>query len=424
MPDRTPAMAPSMAMTVSEVNESIKMLLEGSPYLRDIWVQGEITGAKLYASSGHLYFSLKDAESVISAVLFRSSLARIPFRPENGMRVIVRGRISAYVPRGQYQLIADHMIPDGAGALAVAFEQLKSKLASEGLCDPARKRPLPPHPARIGVVTSPSGAAVHDIIRVARTRCPSTEILLFPSLVQGPEAPTSLRSGIRYFNSVRDNPEQAVDVIILGRGGGSAEDLWAFNDEALARAVAASDIPVISAVGHEVDFTICDYVADCRAATPSAAAEMALPDRQDLARRVRALAGRLSTAEGARLRDSRARLDRLRAARVLTSPEGVYRPRRERIEALAHREDRAMAVRLDRAGHALGRLSAQLGALSPLNVLSRGYALVQREGGHVVSSAHKLAAGDVADLRFSDGTARVRVEAVTPITRSEDASHD
>ena len=263
------------AFSVSQVNEYIKMLLEGNPGLSDLWVQGEISGAKLYAS-GHLYFSLKDSDSVLSAVMFRGSMSRMEFEPENGMKVLAHGRVSAYPPRGQYQFIADRMIPDGAGALAVAFEQLKARLGAEGLFDPARKKPLPPHPKRVGVVTSPSGAAVHDIIRVARGRCPSTEILLFPSLVQGPEAPAYLRGGIHYFNTVKDDPEQGVDLIIIGRGGGSAEDLWCFNDEGLARAIAAPEIPVVSAVGHEVDFSISDFVADLRAPTPSAAAEIAL----------------------------------------------------------------------------------------------------------------------------------------------------
>ncbi len=285
----------SDALSVTQLNQTVKMLLEGTPVLSDVWVEGELSGAKLY-SSGHLYFSLKDEESVIGAVMFRTSMARMDFRPENGMHVLAHGRVSAYVPRGQYQFIADRMIPAGAGELAVAFEQLKARLSAEGLFDPSRKRPLPPHPTRIGVVTSPSGAAVHDIIRVARGRCPSTEILIFPSLVQGPEAPAYLRGGIQYFNAVKDDPDQRVDIIILGRGGGSAEDLWAFNDERLARTVAASEIPVISAVGHEVDFSICDFVADLRAATPSAAAELALPDRGDLSRRVEALSTRLHTA--------------------------------------------------------------------------------------------------------------------------------
>lgn len=407
------------ALSVTELNQAVKQLLEGNPYLSDLWVEGEISGAKLYAS-GHLYFSLKDEESAVSAVMFRGQAMRLEFHPEDGMKVLMHGRVSAYVPRGQYQFIADRMIPAGAGELAVAFEQLKSRLAAEGLFDPARKRPLPPHPTRIGVVTSPSGAAIHDIIRVSRGRCPSTEILLFPSLVQGPEAAAYLRGGIQYFNAVREDPEQAVDLIIIGRGGGSAEDLWAFNDEGLARAIAASEIPVISAVGHEVDFTICDFVADLRAATPSAAAELALPDKADLGRRVNTLATRLSNAETGRLRAYRTHIGRLAAARVLTSPEGAYRHRREGLAGLEHRLMLASGRRIERGRQSLSRLVAHLGALNPLGVLGRGYALVQDGEGHVISSADALHEGDTVTLRLSGGRATACIETVTPETNPKD----
>ena len=399
------------AFSVGQLNEYIKMLLEGNPNLKDVWVQGEISGAKLY-SSGHLYFSLKDSDSVISAVMFKNSMMRMEFDPENGMKVVAHGRVSAYPPRGQYQFIVDRMIPDGAGALAVAFEQLKARLGAEGLFDPARKRPLPAHPRRIGVVTSPSGAAVHDIIRVAKKRCPSTEILIFPSLVQGAEAPAYLRGGIQYFNAVKDDPEQGVDLIIIGRGGGSAEDLWGFNDERLARAVAASEIPVVSAVGHEVDFTICDFVADLRAATPSAAAELSLPDKGDLTRQVQSLTTRLNAAQTTRLKRYRTQLDRLSAARVLTSPEGVYRLRRETVTALEKRLNLSVSRHLGRKRQSMERVTASLGALNPLAVLSRGYALVQTETGKVIPAAAELKVGDRVGLRFADGIAKVTVEEI------------
>ena len=399
------------AFSVSQLNEYIKMLLEGNPNLNDLWVQGEISGAKLY-SSGHLYFSLKDTDSVISAVMFKGSVMRMEFEPENGMKVLAHGRLSAYPPRGQYQFIVDRMIPDGAGALAVAFEQLKAKLGAEGLFDPDRKKPLPAHPRRIGVVTSPSGAAVHDIIRVAKKRCPSTEILIFPSLVQGAEAPAYLRGGIQYFNAVKDDPEQGVDLIIIGRGGGSAEDLWGFNDERLSRAIAASEIPVVSAVGHEVDFTICDFVADLRAATPSAAAELSLPDKEDLSRQVRALSTRFSAAQTTRLRRCRTQLDRLAASRVLTSPEGVYRLRRETVAGLYKRLNLSASRRLEGKRQSMERAVAQLGALNPLSVLGRGYALVQDGEGRVVPTVSQLTVGESVSLRFSDGSARVRVEEI------------
>ncbi len=407
------------ALSVTELNQTVKQLLEGSPVLGDLWVEGEISGAKLYAS-GHLYFSLKDAESTVGAVMFRYQVGRMEFHPENGMKVLAHGRISVYEPRGQYQFVADRMIPAGAGALAVAFEQLKAKLAAEGLFDAARKRPLPAYPRRIGVVTSPSGAAVHDIIRVSRGRSPSTEILIFPSLVQGPEAAAYLRSGIQYFNAVKDDPEQGVDLIIIGRGGGSAEDLWAFNDERLARVIAASEIPVISAVGHEVDFTICDFVADLRAATPSAAAELALPDGAEAARQVRVLTSRLETVEAIRVRTCRARLDRMADARVLASPEGAYRYRRDTLAGLERRLMLASEHRVVGERGALSRVASQLTALNPLGVLGRGYTLVQDGEGHVVTSVESLHTDDRVMLRFRDGYASARIETTESSTKFAD----
>ncbi|MCQ2429680.1 MAG: exodeoxyribonuclease VII large subunit [Clostridia bacterium] len=423
-------------LTVSELNGCIKAILEGTPVLKDVFVQGEISGAKLYGS-GHFYFSLKDTDSVVSAVMFRGQYSRLRFRPDNGMRVIIRGRVSVYEPRGQYQLIAETMAPDGAGALAIAFEQLKAKLNGEGLFDPARRKPLPPYPRRIGVVTSPSGAAVHDIIRTAGKRLPSVEILLYPSAVQGTEAPASLAGGIRYFNRVKGDSEQGVDLIIIGRGGGSAEDLWCFNDEGLARVIAASEIPVISAVGHEVDFSIADFVADCRAATPTAAAETAVPDRNDLNRRLKALTDRMTAAITASLTAGRTRLDRAASARVLAAPEGVVTPRREQLDALSHRLAQAspasaiahhknqtdalegrlelsIANRLGTCEKELHRLCGQLEALSPLGVLGRGYTLVRRSDGCLAPRAEDLSVGESITVRFSDGTADACVTALHP----------
>ena len=419
--------AKNPTLTVSEFNECVRSVVEGAPLLRDVFVQGEISGAKLYAS-GHLYFSLKDSESVISAVMFKGAYQKLRFRPDNGMKVIIRGRVSVYAPRGQYQLIAETMVPDGAGALAVAFEQLKTKLNAEGLFDPARKKPLPPHPRRIGVITSPSGAAIHDIIRVAGTRSPSTEILLFPTLVQGAEAPPYLAAGIRWFNKKKDDPLTGVDLIIIGRGGGSAEDLWCFNDETLARTIAASELPVISAVGHEVDFSISDFVADRRAATPSAAAEMAVPDKQDLGRRISALSVRMDNAVAGILTRARTGLDRLASARVLSSPDSLVAGRRDRLDALTHRLaqaspaasvrkgrerveglsrrlDLSAAARVETAGSELRRLCGQLEALSPLGVLGRGYTLVQKQDGHLAPRADTVSVGDVVTIRFADGRA-------------------
>lgn len=400
------------AFSVSQVNEYIKMLLEGNPTLKNIWVAGEISGAKLYAS-GHLYFSVKDESSVLSAVMFRSSLTGMDFRPTDGMRVLIHGRLSAYPPRGQYQLIADRMIPDGAGAMALAFEQLKNMLASEGFFDPARKKPIPPHPRRIGVVTSPSGAAIHDIIRVAGGRDPSVEIILYPSLVQGDRAAASLVSGVRYFNKMKDHPELGVDLIIVGRGGGSAEDLWVFNHEALAREIAASELPVVSAVGHEVDFSISDFVADLRAATPSAAAELTVPDSAEAKRYIDNLYARLTKPTEEGLRRRRATLDLLAGAGVLTAPEAMYTHRKEAIKALGDRMEQSVRHMQAQSRQTLTRLTAQLEALSPLAVLSRGYTLTQDGQGSVVTSAGRLAEGDELNVRFADGTARATVRTVT-----------
>lgn len=404
---------PRPTLSVSQLNECIKATLESAPPLRDVYVQGELSGVRLYAS-GHLYFSLKDENSAIGGVMFARQVSTLRFTPENGMRVILHGRVSVYAVRGQYQLVADALVPVGAGDLAVAFEQLKAKLGAEGLFDSARKKPLPPYPRRIGVITSPSGAAIHDIIRVARGRMPSVEILLFPSEVQGARASRYLAGGVRYFNSpaVRSDPEQAVDVIILGRGGGSTEDLWCFNDEGLARVIAASEIPIISAVGHEVDFSISDFVADRRAATPSAAAEMATPDRADLGRRVRGLSDRLDNALDGRLARERDRIAGLAARRVLTAPEGAVQRRRELLKPTAQRLERAMRHGLDVRGRELRRLCAQMQALSPLAVLGRGYALVRTPDGRLIPRAAGLAPDAAVAVQFADGTAHARVERV------------
>ena len=400
------------AFSVSQVNEYIKMLLEGNPTLKNIWVAGEISGAKLYAS-GHLYFSIKDEDSVLSAVMFRSSLMNTDFRPQDGMSVLVHGRLSAYPPRGQYQLIADRMIPDGAGAMALAFEQLKNKLAAEGLFDPARKKPLPTHPKRIGVVTSPSGAAIHDIIRVAGGRDPSVEIILYPSLVQGDRAAASLVSGVRYFNQMKDHPEQGVDLIIVGRGGGSAEDLWVFNHEALAREIAASELLVVSAVGHEVDFSISDFVADLRAATPSAAAELTVPDSAEARRYIDNLYARLTKPMEEGLRRRRSTLELLAGAGVLTAPEAMYTRRKEAVKALGDRMNQTILHLNAGNRQTLTRLTAQLEALSPLAVLGRGYTMTRDGQGRIVTSAASLSTGDDLTIRFADGTAAVSVKGVS-----------
>ncbi len=384
-------------LSVTQVNEYLKMLLDGDRVLANVFVRGEISNFKLY-SSGHAYFTLKDDSGQLKAVMFRSYASQLTFLPTDGMRVIAHGRISVYEVNGVYQLYADELQPDGAGALALQFEQLKRKLQSEGLFDEARKKPLPPMPMRIGVITSPSGAAVHDIINILGRRFPCAEVVLFPAQVQGAEAPSQLIAGVNFFAMTG-----LVDVMILGRGGGSAEDLWAFNDEALARAVAASPIPVISAVGHESDFTICDFVADRRASTPSAAAEIAVPDQAELSRVLHRLEDGLYTAMRKKLTEETKSLHRLAQSRVFAHPEQLLDTFYMRTADVGHRLERTAGQLLLKKQTDLAQCAARLEALNPLSVLTRGYAVVSKEGIDALS-ASDVAVGDTLKIRFADGT--------------------
>lgn len=408
--------------SVAQINEYIKYLIEDSPVLDSVYVVGEISNLTAYHTSGHMYFSLKDETGVLRAVMFKSSAARLKFRPENGMRVIVHGRMTVYAPSGQYQISCDTMEPDGFGALAAAFEQLKTKLSEEGLFDESRKKPIPAFPNAVGVITSPTGAAVRDIINILTRRSPQTKMVLFPTLVQGDGAPKQLCSGIRYFNKYK-----TVDVIIIGRGGGSLEELWAFNNEELARTIAASEIPVISAVGHETDFTICDFVADLRAPTPSAAAELAVPDREQLLATLSLTRDALDNHIRTKLNGSRLALDALSNKRVLRTPDSFLQNRRMEIDArttrLALSVQRSLSAahsRLDPLTAALHTavqkrtsdeksrflsLTAKLEALNPLSVLTRGYSAVFDGEGHTLRSVSDLHIGDTVHLRLSDGTA-------------------
>lgn len=390
-------------MSVGMLNEYVKGMLDANEVLSDVWVRGEISNFTNHYKTGHFYFSLKDEKGAIGAVMFRSYASRLPFVPQNGMKVILHGRVSLYVPGGQYQINADAMQPDGIGGLYLAYEQLKSKLQAEGLFDEARKKPLPRIPTRIGIITSPTGAAIHDMIHVLGRRFPLAEILLYPALVQGAGAPASLIAGMNFFNG-----ENNVDLIIIGRGGGSVEDLWAFNDEALARTVAASRIPVISAVGHESDFTICDFVADRRAPTPSAAAELAVPESGELSRTLRGYAERMELAMRSRIARERERVQRLSASRSLTSPERYVDDCRMRVGDLTLRLDRAAETRLAAARGEFLRLAGQLDALNPLAILTRGYA-VARRGEVPVRSVSELKKGDALRLTLADGEADVTV---------------
>ena len=385
------------AMSVSEITHRIKQNLEGE--FPGVWVRGEISNFKP-ASSGHFYFSLKDDGAALSAAAFGWGRKRTPFQLKDGMEVLCHGNISVYPQRGNYQLIVDAIEPVGAGSLQLAFEQLKEKLANEGLFHPSRKRPLPKFPLKIVVITSPQAAALRDVLTVLRRRAPFVDVLLIPSLVQGEEAAGRLVQAIRIANHHRLG-----DAILLTRGGGSMEDLWSFNNEELARAIAASAIPVVSAVGHEVDFTIADFVADYRAPTPSAGAEILTGAWVDLRERTRQLDQRLRVSLGRDLQLKRRIVETL-AAR-LKSPKDRLREQIQRLDEIEAQLRRGMNLMIERKRVRLERLVTQLDALSPLQVLSRGYALVQQESGRVIRSAKEVKAGEPLRLRFSDGEAGV-----------------
>ncbi len=384
--------------SVTQLNEYIKMTLESSPVLQSVYLRGEISNLKSNYSSGHMYFSLKDESSSLRAVMFRFSAARLKFMPESGMKVVVHGKISSYTVSGDCQIIIDDMQPDGAGALAVAFEQLKRKLSGEGLFDPARKKPIPKFPQSVGVITSASGAALHDIINVSGRRCPGTEIIIYPSYVQGELAPRSLTGGILFFNN-----RHKVDVIIIGRGGGSAEDLWCFNDETLARTIAESDVPVISAVGHETDFTICDFVADLRAPTPSAAAELAFPDTAELLNRVRTLKGNSDNAIARKINKLDSSLEVMKKSVELHSPMRRLGEKESALTVLKNRLDSAQRSKMERVEADFRMICTRLEAANPLSVLSHGYSVVEDAEGRLVSSVNDVNEGDAVTVKLYDG---------------------
>ena len=393
-------------LSVSELNARIKGLIESDPVLGSVYVRGELSNYKVYPS-GHHYFTLKDAESSLRCVMFRSAASKLRFRPESGMRVTAWGRVAVYPRDGAYQLYCEGLMPEGAGDLQVAYEQLKAKLAAEGLFDPAHKKPIPRYPERIAVITSSAGAAVHDIIRVLRKRWPVAKVVLLPVRVQGVEAPPEIAGALRYANKYR-----VADVIITGRGGGSIEDLWAFNDERVARAIYASELPVISAVGHEPDVTIADFVADLRAATPSNAAELVAPDVSELRDAIRSASARLDQAIGRGLSQRRTALTELASRRVMQSPTGFIDQRRLELDSIRLRLDAAATGRLHRERQEFARLAAKLDALSPLKVLGRGYSIALDAEGRAVREAGQLKAGDKLDLRLSRGGAKCLVESV------------
>lgn len=387
--------------TVSRVNNYIKRLLDSKSVLADLWVKGEISNYKRH-SSGHIYLTLKDEKSVLKAVMFRGAAAGLAFSPTDGMKVIARGRVSVYEAGGAYQLYIEEMIPDGVGTLYLEFERLKKQLASEGLFDAQYKKPIPRYPNRIGVITAPTGAAVRDIINVATRRFPLAELIIYPALVQGAGAKESVVKAIEYFNSIN-----SVDTLIVGRGGGSIEDLWAFNEECVARAIFASKIPVISAVGHETDFTIADYVADLRAPTPSAAAEISVPSSMELSRLISIYNARIHGAAEAKIENMRLRLKQL----VLRDPQDKINELSQRLDMRVQRIENLYKLRLSENGRRLGELSGKLDALSPLKTLTRGYSIPVKPDGTVLRSASDFKRGDEFTLKLHDGNVECAVTA-------------
>ena len=394
-------------LSVSELNNSIKDLIESEPMFLNVCVRGELSNYKIYPS-GHHYFTLKDSESSLKCVMFKSSASKLRFRPESGMGVTACGRVSVYTRDGAYQLYCTDLMPEGTGDLQIAFEQLKSKLNAEGLFDRSHKKPLPAFPERIAIITSSAGAAVHDMIRILGHRWPMTQVVLLPVRVQGVEAPAEIAGAIRYANEFR-----VADLIITGRGGGSIEDLWAFNDERVARAIYASELPVISAVGHEPDVTISDYVADARASTPSNAAEIAVPDWREMQDVLNGFEIRTQQAMRKKLAQLSDRLDALGAKRVLTDPSALINDRRLRLDYTRDALSSAGERRINACRQSFVALSAALEAMSPLRVLSRGYAVAEDKNGSTVKSVRQLQRGDKMTVLLSDGQAECTVDALT-----------
>jgi exodeoxyribonuclease VII large subunit len=389
--------------TVGQLTQYLKNLFAADPQLNRLRVSGEISNFK-HHSSGHMYFTLKDAQAALRCVMFRSANARLTFRPADGMKVVAAGKLSIYERDGQYQLYVDSMLPEGIGSLYAAFEELKAKLAAEGLFDAAWKKALPPFPQRIGVVTSPTGAALRDILTTLTRRFPQTEVLIVPVLVQGPEAPLQIVEAIEFLNRV---PE--VDIIITGRGGGSIEELWAFNEEIVARAIFASAVPVISAVGHETDFTIADFVADVRAATPTAAAELAVPDQRELQQQLTTSRHRLLFKLRSKLEQEKRYLEQLAAARVLTRPGERVEQARQTLDHLTSRLETQINLRLQAQTAKLELLSGKLEALNPAAVMERGFAIVYDQQGQVVRSAVQLQPGEKVEIQLRRGQAAAEI---------------
>ena len=401
-------------LSVSQLNEYIHRKLDSDGLLNQIAVRGEISNYKLYPS-GHHYFTLKDEASALKCVMFKGNAFRLRFRPENGMKVIAMGKVSVYPRDGAYQLYCTAMAMDGVGDLYAAFEQLKQRLAQQGLFDPGHKKPLPKLPGTIGIVTSSAGAAVHDMLRILRKRYPLTKVVLLPVRVQGTEAPGEIAAAIRYANDWK-----VADLLIVGRGGGSIEDLWAFNDERVAWAIYESQIPVISAVGHEPDVTISDYVADLRAATPSNAAELAVPDRDALLQTLDSLENTMAISLNRRLKSERQHLTMLSASSVLKSPAGYLQQREQQLELLRNRLIAAQNRNIDKTKQQYISCISKLDAMSPLKVLTRGYSMTQKKDGALVRSVDQVQTGDRITVSLSDG--RLTATVVEKRSKSDESA--
>ncbi len=397
----------SLVMTVAQLNNYVKGLIETDGQLRSVFVAGEISNFVNHYKSGHFYLSLKDENAVIKAVMFRSYAQKVPFDLQNGMRVICRGRVAVYERDGVYQLYIDQIQPDGVGALKIAFDQMTKRLQDEGLFDEAHKKPIPRYPSRIAVITSPTGAAIQDILNILGRRMPAVEVLMYPVLVQGEFAAEQLRAAVKAVND-----DKSADVIVIGRGGGSIEDLWAFNDEQLARAIYASGIPVISAVGHETDFTICDFVSDLRAPTPSAAAELAVPDVSDVLKLIGRLNRSAASAVKNKISQSENELKRLAENRVLRSPVSYIDSLYETFDRVCTSYKRVAEAVVDEHSQRLRIIAAKLDAYSPLKTLSRGYSIAYK-GDDILRSVNGLSQNDRLKIKLQDGSAECVVTSIS-----------
>lgn len=390
-------------LSITQVNEYIRASMDKDPLLGAVAVRGEISNYKLYPS-GHHYFTLKDENAALRCVMFKGNAFRLKFRPENGMKIIAFGKISVFPRDGAYQLYCSSLTLDGIGDLHVAFEQLKKKLAAQGLFDESCKKPIPQYPQRIGIITSSAGAAVHDMLRILKKRFPLSAVVLLPVRVQGVEAPGEIAAAIQYANRYR-----LADVLIVGRGGGSIEDLWAFNEEIVAHAIYDSVIPVISAVGHEPDVTISDFVADLRAATPSNAAELAVPDQDNLRQTLDAMSSAMSGQLSRQIKSARTHLNALTAGSALQSPVAYIKTRQAVLQSLNDKMNAVFSNTLHRKKQVFINSAAKLDAMSPLKVLTRGYSMVQRQDGSVVSSYRQICQGEDISVKLGEGSIRATV---------------